>query len=32
MNENNDWDHNVELDSVESPVDCVNREILTGIK
>ena len=26
MNEENDWDHDVEGDSVEGPVDCVHRE------
>ena len=26
MNEENDWDHNVEGDSVEGPVVCVRRE------
>ena len=26
MNEENDWDHNVERDTVEGPVVCVNRE------
>ena len=26
MNEENDWDHNVEEDAVEGPVVCVNRE------
>ena len=26
MNEENDWDHNVEADSVEGPVVCVSRE------
>ena len=25
-NEENDWDHNVEGDAVEGPVDCVRRE------
>ena len=26
MNEENDWDHNVEGDAVEGPVVCVSRE------
>ena len=26
MNEENDWDHNVEGDAVEGPVVCVGRE------
>ena len=26
VNEQNDWDHNVEADEVESPVVCVSRE------
>ena len=26
INEENDWDHNVEADTVESPVVCVGRE------
>ena len=26
INEENDWDHNVEGDAVEGPVVCVNRE------
>ena len=26
MNEENDWDYNVEGDAVEGPVDCVGRE------
>ena len=26
MNEENDWDHNVEGDSVEVPVVCVSRD------
>ena len=26
MNEENDWDHNVEADAVEGPVVCVSRE------
>ena len=26
MNEENDWDHNVEGDAVEGPVGCVSRE------
>ena len=26
MNEDNDWDHNVEGDAVEGPVVCVSRE------
>ena len=26
MNEENDWDHNVEVDAVECSVDCASRE------
>ena len=26
MNEENDWDHNVEGDAVEGPVVCISRE------
>ena len=26
MNEENDWDRNVEVDAVEGPVVCVSRE------
>ena len=26
MNEENDWDHNVEGDAVEGPVVCVSRD------
>ena len=26
MNEENDWDRNVEIDAVEGPVVCVSRE------
>ena len=26
MNEENDWDHNVEGDAVEGPVVCIGRE------
>ena len=26
MNEENDWDHNVEGDAVHGPVDCVSRD------
>ena len=26
MNEENDWDHNIDGDAVESPVLCVSRE------
>ena len=26
MNEENDWDHNVERDAVEGPVDNISRE------
>ena len=28
MNEENDWDHNVEEDAVEGPVFCVCRELV----
>ena len=28
MNEENDWDHNVEADAEEGPVDCVCRDHL----
>ena len=28
MNEQNDWDHNVEGDAVEGSVDCVSREVV----
>ena len=31
MNEENDWDHNVEGDAVEGPVDCVSREMLQAL-
>ena len=26
MNEENDWDHNIEGDAVEGPVNCVSRD------
>ena len=36
MNEENDWDHSVEGDAVEGPVDCVSGEevmqMLNGMK
>ena len=33
MNEENDWDHNVEGDAVEGPVVCVSREeVLQALK
>ena len=31
MNEENDWDHNVEGDAVEGPVVCVSREVLQAL-
>ena len=31
INEENDWERNVEGDAVEGPVDCVSRGDATGI-
>ena len=31
MNEENDWDYNVEGDAVEGPVDCVYMDVLVHV-
>ena len=31
MNEDNDWDHNVEEDAVEGAVNCINRDEMVQV-